>query len=325
MIVLSPTLHLLTTILDKKMSSRKIPGILLLGLLFLNTTLFGQLKEVPQQVIDKIAEALPDKAPATPKSPRKVLLFSKTNGFRHGSIPVGVKALTMLGEKTGAFTAVHSEDESMFAPNKLKEFDMVIMVNTTGEIFRPRNLPSDPAEKKAALEKEIAYKQALVDFVKSGKGLAGTHSATDTYKNWKEYNDMMGGAFDGHPWHMDVPVRILGGEHPLTKVFGGKGFTVKDEIYQFRANTANPKDRRMLLSLAPDWDGLKRGKRKDNFYPISWIAKYGKGRTFYCSLGHRDEIYWNEDVLEHYLAGFQYALGDLEADDAPIEVSVSGK
>ena len=292
----------------------------LAGLTFTTTTLSAQLKKIPQDVVDKIAAALPEKAPARPAKPRKVLLFSKTNGFRHGSISVGVKALTMLGEKTGAFTAIHSEDESMFAPNKLKDIDLVIMVNTTGEIFRPRQWPKDAEKKKEAQQREIALKQSLVDFVRGGKGLAGTHSATDTYKNWKEYNDMMGGAFDGHPWHMDVPVRILGGNHPLTRVFGDKGFTVKDEIYQFRGNTASPKDRRMLLSLAPDWEGLKKGKRKDNFYPISWISNYGQGRTFYCSLGHRDEIYWNEDILQHYLAGFQFAMGDLEADASPIQV-----
>ena len=98
----------------------------------------GQLKKIPQDVIDKIAAALPEKAPAQPKKPRKVLLFSKTNGFRHGSISVGVKSLTMLGEKTGAFTAEHSEDEAVFAPKNLQKYDLVIMVNTTGEIFRPR-------------------------------------------------------------------------------------------------------------------------------------------------------------------------------------------
>ena len=281
----------------------------------------GQLSaQVAQDKIDKISAALPAKAPATPQKARKVLLFSKTNGFRHGSIPVGVKSLTMLGEKTGAYTAIHSEDESMFEPAKLKEFDLVIMVNTTGEIFKPKKLPSDPAAKQEAVKREARLKNSLVEFVKSGKGIAGTHSATDTYKNWKDYNDMMGGAFDGHPWHMDVPVRILGGDHPLTKVFGGKGFTIKDEIYQFRQNTAVPAERRMLLSLESSWDGLKKGKRKDGFYPISWISRYGDGRTFYCSLGHRDEIYWNEMVLEHYLAGIQYALGDLEADATPIAV-----
>ena len=166
-------------------------------------------------------------------------------------------------------------------------------------------------------------KQSLVDFVKSGKGLAGTHSATDTYKNWKDYNDMMGGAFDGHPWHQPVPIRLLDKQHPLNQVFKGQGFTITDEIYQFRPNTALPQERRMLLTLDPNFNELGKGKRKDEVYPISWIAKYGNGRTFYCSLGHRDEIYYNPMILEHYLAGFQYALGDLEADATPIELETA--
>lgn len=276
--------------------------------------------QVKPEEIDRIEAALPDKTPAEVKKPRKVLLFSKTNGFRHGSIATGAKALAMLGEKTGAFMAVHSEDDAMFEPETLKQFDAVIMVNTTGDIFRPKKLPDDPAEKKAALEREERLKQSLVDFVKSGKGLAGVHSATDTYHNWKAYNDMMGGTFAGHPWHTEVPVRLLSADHPLNKVFAGKGFTVTDEIYQFRDDTALPSDRRMLLSLDPNWDQLSKGKRKDGFYPISWISTCGDGRTFYCSLGHRNEIYWNPAVLEHYLAGFQYVLGDLAADATPTDM-----
>jgi type 1 glutamine amidotransferase len=273
--------------------------------------------QVKPDVIEKIKAALPMEASAKPKSPRKVLIFSKTNGFRHGSIATGAVSLAMLGKATGAYTAVHSEDDSMFEPETLKQFDAVIMLNTTGELFRPRKLPSDPEEKKKALEREERLKQSLVDFVKSGKGLAGTHSATDTYKKWKDYNDMMGGAFAGHPWHQDVPVRNLSADHPINAAFAGEGFTVKDEIYQFRDDTALKSDRLMLLSLDGEKMDLGRGKRTDGFYPVSWVSKYGKGRTFYCSLGHRDEIYYNPAVLKHYLAGFQYALGDLEADATP--------
>ena len=290
-----------------------------LGFMMLPVTLVAQPKVNPQ-IVAKIKEALPEKAPAQPRQPRKVLLFSKTNGFRHGSIPVGVASLTMLGTQTGAFTAIHSEDDSMFEPETLKQFDAVIMVNTTGSLFRPRKLPDDPAEKNAVLGREERLKKSLVDFVKGGKGLGGTHSATDTYKSWKEYNVMMGGAFDGHPWHTEVPVRLLDAGHPLNKVFQGKGFTVRDEIYQFRADTAQPTERKMLLSLDPNWDQLSKGKRKDGFYPVSWISSYGQGRTFYCSLGHRNEIYHNPHVLEHYLAGFQYILGDLAADATPAKV-----
>jgi hypothetical protein len=73
----------------------------------------------------------------------------------------------------------------------------------------------------------------------------------------------------------------------------------------------------MLLALDSNWDGIKKGKRDDGLFPISWCREYGKGRTFYCSLGHRDEIYWNPTVLQHYLAGFQYVLGDIDADATP--------
>lgn len=278
--------------------------------------------QVKPDIIEKIKAALPKAAPAKAKKARKVLIFSKTNGFRHGSIAVGARSLAMLGEKTGAYTAVHSEDDSMFEADKLKEFDAVIMLNTTGELFRPRRLPKDAAQKKAALEREERLKKNLVDFVKNGKGLAGTHSGTDTYKNWKDYNDMMGGAFAGHPWHALVPIRNLEPGHVVNKCFDGKGFEVKDEIYQFRLKTALATDRRMLLALDGTKMNLKRNDGRKEFYPISWVSKYGKGRTFYCSLGHRNEIYYNPLVLQHYLAGFQYVLGDLEADGSP---TVSGK
>ncbi len=276
--------------------------------------------QVKAETLEKINAALPAQVAATPQQPRRLLVFSKTSGFRHDSIPVGVKAITLLGERTGAFSVVHSEDDAVFEPQSLQQFDAVLMLNTTGEVFRPQRLSDDPDQRQAALQREQRLQESLVNFVRSGKGLAGIHSATDTYRDWKEYNDMMGGAFVSHPWHMEVPVRVLDPDHPLLQVFGGKGFTVVDEIYQFRNDTAKPTERRMLLSLAPDWEGLKKGSRDDDFYPISWIDRYGQGRVFYCSLGHRDEIFHNPEVMTHYLAGLQFALGDLAANAEPIDV-----
>jgi type 1 glutamine amidotransferase len=191
-------------------------------------------------------------------------------------------------------------------------FDAVLMLNTTGEPLRPK-----ADDKDAALRREEELKKSLVDFVSSGKGLIGVHSATDTYKGWKEYNQMMGGAFDGHPWHMKVPIKNLEPKHPLNAAFEGADFEVADEIYQFRADTALPGERKFLLALDTEKMDVSKGKRQDGLYPISWLSTYGKGRTFYCSLGHRDEIYWNPAILRHYLAGIQYALGDLEADATP--------
>ncbi len=273
---------------------------------------------VKEDVIDKITAALPKSAPAEPGAPRHVLVFSKTNGFRHGSIPVGIASLTRLGDQTGAFKVTASEDESVFEKDSLSKFDAVIMLNTTGEVFRPKDWPKDEAAQAEAKEREARLKQNLLAFVRQGKGLAGMHSATDTYKNWKEYNDMMGGAFVSHPWHQKVPLRNLDPDSPVNAAFEKKGFEVTDEIYQFRNDTASSKARRMLLSLDGDKMDLSKGARADGTYPVSWIDTYGRGRVFYCSLGHRDEIYWNETVLKHYLAGIQFALGDLDAEAAPL-------
>jgi type 1 glutamine amidotransferase len=275
---------------------------------------------VSAEVRENIAKALPADPAAPPSAAHPVLVFSKTNGFRHGSIAAGAASLSMMGKATKAFTVTHTEDDAYFEPERLREFRAVIMLNTTGDVFRPSKLPDDENERRKALEREERLKKSLVDFVQNGGGLAGMHSATDTYHGWKEYNDMMGGVFDGHPWHELVPVRNLRPDHPVNACFHGKDFEITDEIYQFRADTASPEDRLMLLSLAPGWEGLSKGKHANGFYPVSWVRTYGKGKVFYCSLGHRDEIYWNRVVLQHYLAGIQFVLGDLEAnaDPAPI-------
>lgn len=265
-----------------------------------------------QKMVEKVTQALPDKAPAQPKEKRKLLIFSKTAGFRHSSIAVGAKAIAMMGDKTGAYTAFHTEDESFFEPEKLKTFDAVFMLNTTGDCFRAKG-----GDAKDAKTREDMLKQSLADFVSGGKGLAGVHSATDTYHGWKDYNKMMGGTFAGHPWHTKVPVKNLEPKHPLNAPFAGMDFEVNDEIYQFRADTALPTERKFLLALDTQKMDVSKGNRKDGLYPVSWVSTFGKGRTFYCSLGHREEIYWNPVVLQHYVAGIQYALGDLEADAAP--------
>ena len=181
------------------------------------------------------------------------------------------------------------------------------------ELFK-RQLSETDSEKR-----EEMLKKSLADFVASGKGLAGLHSATDTYHNWKDYNKMMGGAFDGHPWHEKVPIKNVEPKHPLNAAFDGKDFEITDEIYQFRRDTAQPTERKFLLVL--DVEKMKnanKGNRKEaGPYVVSWVSSYEKGRTFYCSLGHRQEIFWNPAILKHYLAGIQYVLGDLEADTTP--------
>ncbi len=265
--------------------------------------------------VEKVEKALPTEAPAKPKAKRNILIFSKTTGFRHSSIALGTRAITLLGDKTGAYTAFATEDESYFEPEKLAKFDAVFMLNTTGDCFKPK-----AGTKEEQTKREGELKASLLDFVKSGKGLIGIHAATDTYAGWKEYNQMMGGAFDGHPWTQKIPVKNADPKNAVNAAFDAKDLEINDEIYQFRVDTALPTDRKFLLVMdtanMPEKE-VNKGKRKDGLYPISWISTFGKGRTFYCSLGHREEIYWNPAVLKHYLAGIQYATGDLEADATP--------
>lgn len=287
-----------------------------LGTLLILSTTFAS-GQVTDDKLAKITEAVSKQTAVASDKKRHLLVFSFTNGFRHGSIPVGVKSMTLLGETTGAFEVTHTEDFSVFEPDSLARFDAVLMLNTTGKIFRPNNkaLATLTAAELAEVDAtEVRLKASLADFVRSGKGLAGFHSATDTYKNWDIYNQMMGGAFAGHPWgsRSVVGVRIDDPHNRLTKVFGAKSFEIQDEIYQFRNDTCHRDHQRVLLSLDPELTDLKRGKRDNGDYPISWVREFGEGRVFYSSLGHNDAIFWNEKILTFYLAGLQFALGDLE-------------
>jgi type 1 glutamine amidotransferase len=295
------------------------------ALALLAVNVFTASAQVSEADLKKVEAALPSKAPVQVKTPRKILVYSKTLGFRHGSIPIGVAAIKAMGEKTGAYTIEHSEDPAMFDENRLSKFDAVLFLNTTGDCLAPKNGKLSPDE-QATLEQR---QKNLIDFVKSGKGFAGIHSATDTFYGWKEYGDLIGAYFTNHPWG-DIPLKVDSPNHPLTSMFDASGFSYKDEIYHFgKTSRASKYDGyqpysreklRVLLSIDASKFGeqnLAKGDRPDNDFAISWIREYGKGRVFYCVLGHSNHTYWNENVLQHYLTGLQYVLGDLQADATP--------
>jgi type 1 glutamine amidotransferase len=251
---------------------------------------------VSDDVIKKIEEACPASATVKPAAPRKVLVYSKCFGFYHGSIPTGAKAIEVLGRKTGAYEAVLTDDPAMLAPEKLKDFDAIVLNNTTGHFKTP--------EDKAV----VGHVKA---FVEAGKGAVGIHAATDG-----QFGEIFSAFFSGHPWHEDVGIKIDDPNHPLNAAFGGENFVIKDEIYQFNKGAYSREKLRVLLTL--DMSKTKpKGKRPDNDYGVSWCRTLGQGRVFYCSLGHRNEIFWNPKVLRHYLDGIQFALGDLKADTTP--------
>lgn len=270
--------------------------------------------------LERIRSAMPQKPRFAPAAPRKLLVFTLCRGFPHSAVPYGAKALEIMGEKTGAFSVVVSNDIAMFEPHNLKPFDAVCMDNTTGELFLPPNLAELTEEQQAAARNyDALLKKSLVDFVRSGKGLIGIHAATDCLYQWPEYGEMMGGYFDGHPWNEEIGVKIDDPGHALCQAFNAPTFRVADEIYQFKTPYSR-ESLRVLLSLDTNSTDMKKGDaihRPDGDFAVSWIRRFGQGRVFFNSLGHREEIFWNPLLLQYYLDGIQFALGDLPADTTP--------
>lgn len=279
-------------------------------------------EKTPPGAVEKIAAALPAEAYAKPAKPRKLLVFSRTNGFRHDSIATGKVALSEMGKKTGAYEAVISEELVNFEKDKIAQFDAICFLSTTMNPFSPfkeelEKMTDD--EKKAATEYEMQLKENLMAFVKGGGGFVGIHAATDTFYEWAEYGEMINGYFDGHPWNAgtSVSIKVEPGqeEHPLTAMFGGENIEFNEEIYQHKFPYDSSKVH-MLLRLDPEKSDMNvQGlNREDKDWGVSWARNWEDGKVFYCSIGHNHEMFWNPKVLKHYLAGIQWAMGDLKAD-----------
>jgi len=266
---------------------------------------------VSPEDVQKMEAAMPAKPVATPKKPRKLLVFNLCKGFKHGSIPHWDKALEIMGQKTGAFEAVVSGDMAMFKAENLNKFDAVCLNNTTRLGFE-----------------EPELRKSLMDFIKGGKGIIGIHAATDNFYKWPEAAEMMGGQFCGHPWGSGdtVAIKIDDPEHPLMAPYKGKGFKVKDEIYRTKPPLYSRDKQRVLMSLdMADEATRKKAGPEDTDIGISWVKSYGKGRLFYCSLGHNNHLTWDPVLLQHYLAGIQFALGDFPVDTKPKPLISIGK
>jgi hypothetical protein len=274
---------------------------------------------LPKEDVERIERALPGKALAKPSSKRKVLVFNLHiwNGKvekGHASIPFANYAFLRMGEKTGAFEASFSGDTTVFTPKSLGRFDAVCFNNTAGVLF------TDPAKRKA-----------LLDYISGGHGFIGIHAAGATmvqwpvYDQWPEFGEMLGGYENGgHPWKEKewITLKVDDPGSPMNAGFDRAGFRVSDEVFQFQAPWSR-ENLHVLLSIDTSRTDMAESRRilperrKDGDIAISWIRGYGKGRVFYTSLGHNPHINWDPAILTHYLGGFQYAIGDLKANDAP--------
>ncbi len=299
----------------------KVANVVVCGLVLMFVAVTSLLAESPpadklrvlsDQDIQKITDAMPSKPTVKPAKDRKILVFWRCEAFYHGSIPVVNKAMEIMGKKTGAFeVTMCTDDYSVFTPEKLAQFDAVLLNNTTHLKFNPKETPDRC--------------KALMDFVKNGKAIIGVHAATDNFYQWPEAMEMMGGKFTGHPWggggtwafKIDQP------DHPLMAAFKGKGFKARDEIYRTDPPLYSREKQLVLMSLdmSDPSTKAKAEKPEDADIGTSWIKTWGKGRIFYCSLGHNDEIFWTPALLQHYLDGIQFALGDYKVDTTPKPIS----
>lgn len=228
-------------------------------------------------------------AAATQTPPKKVLYLTHSAGYKHEVVPLSMELLPEIGRAHG-FEVVATRDLTFLSPQSLKQYDAVVFYTTS-------ELPIGEADKANLLE-----------WVKSGKGFAGIHSATDTFYQWPEYGEMIGGYFDNHPWHEEVVVKVEDRQSPATKHLPAR-WTVTDEIYQFR-NWDRSK-RHVLLSLdTASVDLRAKGvKRTDGDFALAWTSTTGKGRVFYTALGHREELWRTPEYQKHLAGGLRWVLG----------------
>ena len=278
-------------------------------------------KELTAEEKAAIEHALPVKAPAKAKRVRKVLIvyMTKRNGkptAGHASIPFANYALIEMGKRTGAYQATINNEESVFRPEVLGSYDLIVFNNTVGVLF------DDPV-----------LRQSLLDFVRKGNGFVAFHAGGGAtfvqypvYDQFPEFGEMVGGYEDGgHPWEpVDTTyVKIDDPRSPLTSMFQGP-FQMHEETFQFREPALRGHLHVLVsidaakMEMGPGHRILKQ-RQGDLDFPISWIKSYGKGRVFCTTTGHNPDSFKNPALLQHYLAGIQFALGDLKADASPSE------
>jgi len=219
-----------------------------------------------------------------PDAPR-ILVFSKTMGFHHASIPKGIDAIIKLGKENG-FDVDTTTNSDYFNNDSLKKYSAVIFLNTTGHVLN--------YIQRAAFER----------YIQAGGGFVGVHSATDTEYDWGWYGRLVGAYFNGHPNPQEAKFIIKDKDFPATKFFKDTIWTRTDELYNFKK--INP-DIHVLITID---ESSYKGGTNGAFHPMSWYHNYDGGRAFYTEMGHTDESYSEPLYLKHLLGGIEYAIGD---------------
>jgi type 1 glutamine amidotransferase len=221
----------------------------------------------------------------------KALIVTTTNGWHHESLHYGVVALKEMATRN-FFDAELFQDPNSFNDSFLKQFQVIIFLNTTGDILN--------AEQQKVMER----------FIQSGKGFVGIHSASDTEYDWDWYTKLVGRMFYIHPAVQTAKLKVLDSSFPGLQGFEqGKLWT--DEWYQFGEEKV--KDLHYVLAVdestynaKANWS-TKKGEGMGTFHPIAWYHNYDGGRSFYTALGHLPTNFSNQAFLDHLYAGILWA------------------
>ncbi|MDG2308685.1 MAG: ThuA domain-containing protein [Candidatus Binatia bacterium] len=246
--------------------------------------------------VDPVIDTVPPELPATLNdSSVKILLFSKTSGFRHEeAIPAAEASLGRLAERNG-WAVFQTENAAVFNDEQLSRFDVIVGNNTTGDNWTD--------EQKAA----------FIGWIEDGGGFVGLHGAAGTrYRYWNWYTDDLlgGGRFTGHPMmpqFREATVVIEDGDHPIMAHFG-ESFVHTDEWYSFE-ESARESGSHVLATLDEStYDPGEELQMGD--HPIIWIACPGNGRSFYSALGHGAKTYMRSEHERMLEASITWAAGD---------------
>lgn len=206
----------------------------------------------------------------------RLLIFTKTTGYRHESIAAGVQTMCELSRELGV-DAVATEDEGHFQPQRLSRFAAVVWLSTSGTLL------------------DAPQRRAFEAFVRSGGGYLGIHGASATEEDWPWYAELVGARFTRHPELQPARLIVEDREHPATAHLA-REWLRSDEWYEF---DSNPRSRvRVLVSV--DESSYQGGTMGD--HPLVWCQRVGAGRSFYTALGHEAEHY-REPALRQHLAG----------------------
>ncbi|MFJ8587481.1 ThuA domain-containing protein [Streptomyces sp. NPDC093595] len=227
------------------------------------------------------------------RTAKRVLVFSRTAGFRHDSIPAGTAALKELGASSN-ITVDATEEPRQFTTGNLARYDAVVFLSTTGDVL--------DAEQQKAFE----------NYVATGGGYVGVHAAADTEYDWDFYGGLVGARFASHPHIQSATVRVEDHDHPATAHLPSAGWQRTDEWYDYRTN---PRGQARILATL-DETTYEGGTMKGD-HPIAWCRSYEGGRAFYTGGGHTAASYDEPAFRQHLLGGLRYATGQVRADCTP--------